>query len=81
MAPTPSRSGPPTLVPTCDIAFVARAPGTLLAIDHGQRVALPARVRVSSGRHTLLIQKGATKSEKRELLLCGHIDSFPVENP
>jgi hypothetical protein len=79
VAPLPA--GPAPLVPTCEVAFSSHATGVTLAVDRGQRVALPARIHVSSGRHTLSIQKGAAKSEKRELLLCGHLDAFPVEVP
>jgi hypothetical protein len=68
-------------VPTCEIVFDTHTAGITLAVDHGKSVKLPARVRVASGRHTLSIQMGSAKSEKRELLLCGHIDTFPVEGP
>jgi hypothetical protein len=77
----PAPAGPPSLVPTCVILFDPRTPGMTLSVDHGQRVPLPAKVRTASGRHTLAIQKGNAKTEKRELLLCGHLDTFPVEAP
>jgi hypothetical protein len=77
----PAAPGATSLIPTCEIQFDAKTPGTTLAIDRGQRVPLPAKLRVASGRHTLSIQHGAAKSEKRELLLCGHLDAFPVEGP
>jgi len=77
----PGKPVAPTLVPTCEIVFDTHTPGLSIAVDHGQRVPLPARVRVASGRHTLTIQQGTVKSDKRELLLCGHLDTFPVEGP
>jgi hypothetical protein len=90
-APAPAPVPPPAaalapattqgLVPTCIISFEARSPGATLAIDHSPRVPLPARFKIGNGRHTLFVQRGATKTEKRELLLCGHIDTFPVEGP
>lgn len=79
--PGPAPVGPPTLVPTCEIAFDTHTVGITLAIDRGKSVPLPARIRVSSGQHTLSIQMGSAKSQKRELLLCGHLDTFPVEGP
>jgi hypothetical protein len=77
----PAAPGNSGLIPTCEIQFNAKTPGTTLAIDRGTRVPLPAKIRVASGRHTLLIQQGPTKSEKRELLLCGRLAEFPVEGP
>jgi hypothetical protein len=71
----------PGLVPTCTLSFEARSPGASIVIDHSPRIALPARLKIASGRHTLSVQRGTTKTEKHELLLCGHLDSFPVEGP
>jgi len=81
VAPAPAAAPERWLVRTCEIGFTSRATGVTLAVDRGQRVTLPARIKVASGRHTLSIQKGAAKSDKRELLLCGHLDTFPIEVP
>ncbi len=79
IAPAPHAAGP--LVPSCEIAFTPKTPGITLAVDHGNAVPLPAKVHVSSGRHVLTIRHGSKKADKKELLLCGHIDAFPVEAP
>jgi hypothetical protein len=68
-------------VPSCSIAFGAGADKVQLAIDGGRPVALPATIKVTSGRHVLAIRRGATTETRTELLVCGQIDALDLSAP
>lgn len=82
-APTTSKYRTEDIVPMCEFAFEPgeNARGVTLSIDNGQARTLPARVRLASGRHTMVVKKDRVSEERHELLLCGHIAVIPIDVP
>jgi colicin import membrane protein len=72
----------PVAVPACviDIVPPAGLAGATVSLDGGKPVALPTKVRVSSGRHALVVAQGATTSRQSALVVCGRAQSLAV-NP
>ena len=70
-------------VPTCVVDVVAPAglTGTTVALDGAKPVPLPAKVRVSSGRHALAVSRGTQTVRQSELVVCGRVATIAVNAP
>ena len=71
-------------VPMCDFAFEPAAPdakSAQISVDGSPFKALPARIRLASGRHLLSVKRDRALQERRELLLCGHVAVIPIDAP
>jgi hypothetical protein len=68
------------IVPVCEFTFEsADGKPMQVAIDGGTAHSVPTRARLASGRHVLLVRRDRAVEERRELLLCGHVASVPIE--
>ena len=72
-----------TAIPTCEIMLEPEggAVGITVAVDGAKPVQLPSKIHVGSGQHVLLVQQGATVSERRELLVCNRLSTLRVAPP
>lgn len=72
----------PPPVPTCtvDVLAPAGAP-VLVSIDGAKAVAVPAKVRLSSGRHEFVATAGARTAHQSELVICGRASKVSLPAP
>jgi hypothetical protein len=70
----------PAPVPSCivDVVPPAGLTGATVALDGAKPVPLPTKVRVSSGRHALVVTQGARTARQSELVVCGRAQSISV---
>lgn len=73
----------PAPVPSCvvDLLPPAGLDGATVALDGGKGVPLPAKVRLSSGRHAFVVSHGKRTMRQSELVVCGRVASFALNPP